>query len=153
MEYKHDDDELTDVRYAVQVEETLSRYICWCLKDLEKDFEELKVGVTVFKLKNSVEKWNEKAKESREIGNKSLMDFLERLEDQSGDEETQVINEVKAVAVHLGIELSEILIDYFFLFELNEMMGLIGFVKNMIQPLRVEESSIIVVEMVTSVFK
>ena len=128
------------------------------IKKLEDDFDEFEKEAVkgCKKVEKYVKKWNEIAKKGRKEEKKiTLMELLKRLEDQSGDDsEKYAIKRIKTeLLMDLGIRLSEALIEYVLLFDLEEMKGKIQFVKNTIPCLKVEKDSIIVIQRITSVLE
>ncbi|PON84973.1 hypothetical protein TorRG33x02_192250 [Trema orientale] len=131
-------------KYLDEFEEKFLKYN---VPELNDDLKDIRNN-DAEKLEEFMRIWKEEARKGRDKGEKSLMEWLQQL-DQSGQEERKTtFEEMKAVAVKLGIQISHHLVEYFLLISVSaegdDMTQKLVHVRIVLQCLGVEENSIVI---------
>ncbi|PON33786.1 hypothetical protein PanWU01x14_349680 [Parasponia andersonii] len=129
-------------KYLDEFEEKFMKYNIPALsdsKDTRHDVEKLKEFMRI---------WKEEARKGRDKGEKSLMEWLQQLHQSGQEERKTTFEEMKAVAVKLGVQISHHLVEYFLLMsvsaERDDMKQKLVHVGIILQCLGVEENSIVI---------
>ncbi|KAM6575072.1 hypothetical protein CsatA_023399 [Cannabis sativa] len=111
------------------------------LDNLEEDYRRIKNNEKGYNLlTNYVGIWKNKTKNGKKDRKVSAIELLNGLQERY-PKERDSINEIKARILEIGMKLSELLVEYTFLFEFQDMSEKIKFVKNTMQILILDEGS------------